>query len=295
MSYREFFKLFIPPFLLVLKNFFFKKKDKLEKSPLPQIEHGSDKIVILGNGPSLLDSISQYKAEILENDKIVVNFFASSDLYEVVRPNIYVFADPAFFSVPEELKDSINKLLQDIKRKTTWPIKFFIPSTARNAVLIPLLQENKYISINFYFSGWQDIGKKTKFEAWDENLIHPPAQNVLNVAIYLALYWGYKETYLIGADSSFLEDLRVDQNTNELFTIDRHFYDNKKVYSDKKLIESKRGRVMNNWTLHDLIHAYGRMFEHYYELKQYADYKGLKVYNASEYSWINVFERRKLR
>lgn len=38
-----------------------------------------------------------------------------------------------------------------------------------------------------------------------------------------------------------------------------------------------------------------QMFEYSYDLKEYADYKGLKVYNASEYSWINVFERKKLK
>ena len=121
-------------------------------------------------------------------------------------------------------------------------------------------------------------------------------QNVLNVGLYLSLFWGYKETYLIGADSTFLEDLRVDQDTNELYTIDTHFYKNKDVYVDKSFYDSqKRGRSRSDWTLHDLIYAHGRMFEYYYALKQYAEYKGLKIYNASEYSWINCFERRKLR
>ena len=129
----------------------------------------------------------------------------------------------------------------------------------------------------------------------DKNYTCPTFQNVMNVAIYLSLFWGYPETYLIGVDMSSLEDIRVDQETNELFSIDRHFYNNKDIYSDKKLFDEKRGRIRSDWKLHEYIYAFGRMFECFYELKKYADYKGLKVYNASEYSWINVFERKKLK
>lgn len=49
------------------------------------------------------------------------------------------------------------------------------------------------------------------------------------------------------------------------------------------------GRVRSDWKLQELIYAYARMFEYYADLKEYADCKGLKVYNASEYSWINCF------
>ena len=34
----------------------------------------------------------------------LANFFASSSYYELLQPNIYVFADPAFFDVPENQK-----------------------------------------------------------------------------------------------------------------------------------------------------------------------------------------------
>ena len=292
MAIKDIIKLFLPPIVLKIKSW--GQRNKLHESPLPQIEHHSDKMIIIGNGPSLNITVNRYKEQILSCDRIAVNFFAASDLYEELKPNIYVFADPAFFNSPDNQKKSVENLFNSLISRTIWPLHIIIPLSAKDALSVTKLHQNQNICIDYYYDGWNDIGKMNKFEAWNRNLIVPPAQNVLNVALYLSLFWNYEETYLIGADSSFLEDLRVDQETNELFTIDTHFYNNEKVYSDKDLFHKTKGRVRSDWTLHELIYAHGRMFEYYYELKQYADYKGLKVYNASDYSWINVFERKNL-
>ena len=296
MTVISFVKLFVPPVVYQIKQWCKGLCVKSTKSPLPQVVNHSEKMIIIGNGPSLRTSVDLYKDEIIANDRIAVNYFASSDLYEIIKPNIYVFADPAFFNVTEKERESIKSLFENLSIKTTWPMHIIVPMSARNAPLLLELHTNKNIVVDSYFDGFQNVGEISKFEAWDKNLIEPPAQNVLNVAIYLSLYWGYKETYLIGADSSFFEDLRVDQETNELYTIDTHFYKNSELQNERSFYDSKnRGRSRKEWKLHDLIYAHGRMFEFYSDLKDYADYKGLKIYNASEYSWINVFERKKLK
>ena len=296
MNKKELIKLFVPPVLIKVVHYLVNRGKKKIISPLPQIIHKSEKIIIIGNGPSLTLSVEKYKDQIMENDRIAVNFFASSNLYEILRPNIYVFADPAFFFIPDNQKNAIGTLINNIVTKTSWDMQMIIPFSACDAPMVTSLRQNNRIKIDFYINFKQYYLGKSEFDAWNDNIIGPPAQNVLNVAIYLALFWGYKETYLIGADSSFLEDLRVDQETNELYTIDTHFYRNKEVHSDHQFYDKKeRGRSRADWKLHELIYAHGRMFEYYEKLKKYADYKGLKVYNASEYSWINVFERKKLK
>lgn len=294
MNVKQIIRLFLPPIYYKAKEKICPAKENIDDSPLPKINKNTNRVIIIGNGPSLNETVEKYKDEIVKYDRICVNYFASSGLYEVLKPNIYVFADPAFFWVPENQVNSMKVLFDNIVNKTTWPLHVFIPSGAKEAPTLLEFKKNKNITIDFYNSTNQDVGKMSKFEAWDKNLIAPPAQNVLNVCIYLSLFWNYKETYIIGADSSFLEDIRVDQETNELFSIDSHFYKQSQVYSDTKLFDKSRGRIRSDWKLHELIHAYARMFEYYYELKEYADYKGLKVYNASEYSWINCFERKKL-
>lgn len=295
MDKKDFLKLFIPPIILKLKNW---RRDHpaLTASPLPQLDNKAERMLLIGNGPSLNESVSKYKEDILKCDRMATNSFASTPLYEEIKPNFYLFADPAFFDVPENQKETITKLFDALLNKTTWPLLMIVPSSAKNAPLLTQLNRNPKIKVICYFEGWQNVGRLSKFEAWDKNLIGPPAQNVLNVGLYLSLFWGYRETYLIGADSTFFEDLRVDQDTNELYTIDTHFYNNKEIYIDKKFYDSqKRGRSRSDWKLHELIYAHGRMFEYYEMLRQYADHKGLKVYNACEYSWINCFERKKLK
>ena len=284
-------KIFLPSFIKRHKN---KHKEEEETCVLSQIEHRSDKMVIIGNGPSLNRSIDKYYSEILACDKMVVNEFGATDLFEKLKPGIYVLADPAYFTLPDDFKDSVLSLFDKIASKVTWPMRVIVPLRFKGAKSLDILSRNDHICFDFYFDRCRDVGKKTKFEAWDENLIEPPAQTVLNTCLYLSLYWNYKETYLIGADTSFLESLRIDQETNDIYIAKSHFYQDEEVY-EQNYYEKDKGAKMTGWTLHDLIWAYGNMFKMYAELKEYADYKGLKVYNASEYSWINVFERKKVK
>lgn len=296
MRLKKIIKLLIPPIIPKLaRKMRGTTKVSLMESPLPQIKHHSEKMVLIGNGPSLTKSVELYKNEIIKHDRIAANFFASSDYYEQLQPNFYLFADPAFFEVPDNQKQSIAALFDALIKKTCWPLDLIVPYASKGAPLLDTLKKNSNIHVDYFFTSEQDIGDLPKYEAWDKNYTCPPYQNVMNLAIYLSLYWGFPETYLVGVDMSSLEDIRVDQETNELFSIDRHFYNNKDVYTDKKLFDDRRGRIRSDWKLHEYIYAFGRMFEYFYDLKKYADYKGLKVYNASEYSWINVFERKKLK
>lgn len=286
---------YTPPIIMQRLEKMRNRRLKFPPSPIPVFPDRADKMILIGNGPSLSKSVELYKDEILRYDRLAVNFFALSDLYEVLRPNYYLFVDPAFFEIPDNQRDTIHRLIDVIVTKTSWHLRLCAPLGVENTPLVNALKKNSNIEFVYYFGGERNIGELSIYEAWDRNLICPPNRNSLNVGLYLALYWGYTETFFIGLDMSSLEDIRIDQETNELFSIDTHFYNNKKVYSDKKLFDTNRGRIRSDWKLHEYIYAFGKMFENFYDLNMYAQYKGLKVYNASEYSWVNCFERRKLR
>lgn len=261
---------------------------------LKQIERHSDKMVVIGNGPSLNSTMEKYWDAILEYDTMVVNEFGATDFYEKTKPGIYVFSDPVYYTLPYDLSDSLLSLFDVIIKKTCWPLRIIFPLSAEGSKSVDILLQNKFITIDFFNDKCKELEGKKAFEAWDRNLVAPPSQTVLNTCLYLSLFWNYKETYLIGADTSFLEDIRVDQQTNEIYLMNSHFYQNDRVYTDK-FYSADKGVKMSGWTLHDLIFAFGNMFKSYAQLKEYADYKGLKIYNASEYSWINVFERKKIK
>lgn len=294
MRVRSFVKLFIPP---IIMEMFYTLRDrftKIEDNPLPQIEHGSKEFIVIGNGPSFKETLARYQDKMLGKDMVVVNSFASTEAYELLKPSFYLMTDPIFYSIPEYCKNTIWNDINNICEKTMWPMYVILLSWGKGRPIAEALSRNKNIQVVFLQNNHIIPNKMSQYEAWDKNFTVPHGQTVLNTALYLGLYWNYKEIYLIGADSSFFEDIRIDQNTNEIWTIDSHFFDNNKIYKDKGFFDKSKGLLRDDIALHELIFRYGRMFEDYYELEKYAQYKGAKVYNASEYSWINVFERKKL-
>ena len=167
-----------------------------------------------------------------------------------------------------------------------------LPLKAKNGYATSCFVQNMNLRILFYEDGNRIQKNVSIFEAWDKNLIAPPGQTVLNAAVWLGIYWGYKETYLIGADTSFVADLHVDQETNIVYSIDTHFYSSKEVALDD--FDEKNNRRTFGTKLHEEYFSAGIALQDYWRLREYADWKGVKIYNASEYSWIDAFERKKL-
>lgn len=286
---------FVPPVLL---NVWRKHKPvRMPQSPLLKQDKSGESIVLIGNGPSLNRTIELYGDDILKRDCLVVNDFALTDYYERFKPNYYLLVDPAYFIENSTLKKTVNNLIEQIITKTSWPMLLCVPLSAKETKTVKRIGENNpQISLTYFDNTPRKLGKLTKYELWDRNLTAPPMQNCMNVSVYLALYWGYSESYLVGVDMTALEEIRVDQETNELFSIDKHFYESTAICADNGIYDKKQRRILSDeWTLHEYLYAFGKTFEGFYELSKYAEYKGLKVYNACEYSWINCFERKKLK
>lgn len=291
MSIKKNIRLFIPPLYYKLKE---RKRNRALKvnAPLPMRKRKGDRFIVVGNGPSLNKSLELYRDEICSTECLMVNFSASTPLYEQIKPSVYALSDEGWFN-SEGISNSTIRLIECIRDKTTWPLTIVIPKKFSNWWALDELSKNSNIESVFEAGSWLKMPEDVLFEAFDKNVCHPPSYTVLTYSLYLSLYWGYKETYLIGADTSFIKDAYVDQETNQLFTIDTHFYDNSKVRPDG-LCSAKYGRPFNK-TMLDLAEQYHSVFYEYNLLARYAQWKGLKVYNASEFSMIDCFERKKLR
>lgn len=292
MRYRQFIELFIPPICYKAKKYLFPKPER-EWNPLPKFSREGDKVIIVGNGPSLNKTMELYDDILRKAPCMMVNFAANTELYERIKPSIYLLVDPAWYNPTEKLQTIVESCIDAIVCKTVWPMTIVMPNRAKESHAVQRFKENANLRILFYEDGWQLPKGMSKFEAWDKNLIYPPAQTVLNTAVWLSIYWGYKETYLVGADTSWHAELKMDQETNELYTIDTHFYGNKAVYGE--LYDEKQNRRPIGTKLHEELFAEATALKEYCELREYAEWKGVKVYNASEYSWIDAFERKKLK
>lgn len=281
----------IPPIF----SLFYHKMRRVElcESPLQTPTKKTKRLIIIGNGPSLTQSLEKYKSNILESDRMAANYFAASDYYLDVKPNYYVFADPMFFKDESEIGPAIHRLLDIIILKTNWPIMMIVPICANMSYFVQSLKKNTNITLNFFNSTNQDIRGMSKFDAWDKNFLSPPCINVLNVSVYLSIFWRYAEVFLIGADTSFISNLRVDQTNNKLYSIEEHFYSNTDVYKDDSYLDKTERRYIPEH-LHEELGCIKECLYNYVELSQYAISRGVNVYNASEYSWIDAFERKKL-
>ena len=107
--------------LLYVFNF---NKNKLQKDEF-------DNIVIVVNGPSFSkDYKSNIFREKLKNYKLMVlNNFASSKLFEILKPSYYVILDNDVFCENQTVRvENLKKqILKNLLNKTSWKLQLFVP------------------------------------------------------------------------------------------------------------------------------------------------------------------------
>lgn len=85
--------LFIPPIYYKVRNRLFTKKLPVAH-PLPIHERKGDRMIVIGNGPSLKKTVELYLPELKENECVMVNFAAMTDLFLQLKPTTYLLVDP---------------------------------------------------------------------------------------------------------------------------------------------------------------------------------------------------------
>jgi hypothetical protein len=244
---------------------------------------------VLGNGPSLKKTLEESLDVLKSTVCVCVNYFVNTEYYTRIKPLVYVLADPMFFCpVADHNTEEMNiKMWHELIEKTTWKMDFIVSSQYRNNDRVCRLRDNKNINVLFFnqldCSSFRN--KKMQFVLFNKNKLAPPAQTVLNTALYMCIFWRYKNIVLIGADTSWHEELKVNQKTNVLFFENKHFYETKGMllYKDvKKTIPEKT---------YEYFYNIARALELYWLLREYAEFNSVKVYNASSKSYIDAFER----
>lgn len=286
MIIKSFFKLFLPPIFYKIKFISFKEKGSFT-STICDIKNTKEELVILGNGPTLNDTINYHLRNKEKYDWMVVNNFCNTDLFSVIKPKFYLIADPTNLGKLENLSDLLReetlKFAEGLK-SAKWKMNLIVPDFASDCYLIQQVKLNNNISI-YYYNTKNFAKNKSKFSDWDKNLIAPPSQTVLNTCLYLGLFLNFKKIYIHGMDMSWHEDLELDQKTNKLYIIDRHFYGTKRRPAILDVQGFKTAKV------HEYLLCSVRALESFWNLREYADYKNTKVINMSPHSWVDAFDR----
>lgn len=249
----------------------------------------SDTCIIMGNGPSLKTSLKNNPDFFQKHSIFCVNDFATTNEYTLLKPQYYVILDYAFWMSDGEI---VMNTIHALEKKTTWPIQLFVPGIAsKNKRFTELCKKNKNIHLNYFnytvFYGFPSIAHFF----YNKNLAMPQSQNVMVASIFLSINMGFKQTTIIGADHSWHQTLHLDNN-NILCIKDTHFYEDEEKVKYRPF--NKGTHLQETFKLHEIFAAWAKVFYGYILLEQYSKYKNCKIYNASDVTFIDAFERKKL-
>lgn len=251
-----------------------------------QKESQQKRFIVLANGPSLRNEIKKNTNIFFQEDLCVVNYFATTEYYQKLKPKYYVIADPGFWSNSQNSRDYANKVFQCLSL-TTWKCNLFIPYMAFQYVdFVKIFENNTNIQvIPYHINEWKGFPFLTNW-IYTKGLSMPRPQNVVVPCIFNAINMGYKQIDLYGVDHSWTEQICVNEK-NEVCTYDRHFY-------DKGDVELKPWKKLGTqYKMHILLRDLAYMFESYHKLQDYAQFHDVRIINHTQKSFIDAFEREK--
>ncbi|MBD8349066.1 hypothetical protein [Dysgonomonas sp. HGC4] len=285
-------KLFIGNLFLLLsllRQFF--KRNLSFKIKMPIAE--TNEIIILGNGPSLTESLTKYEDLLKQKDIAVVNFFPLSPSFCLLTPKFLVLTDSAFWEndLSEDVLRKIDRMGQILIEQVDWHLTIFLPYISHRASRFKnIILQNSRISLKYYNSASSPHGHKyLQHFFYKKNILMPVAQNVLIAAIFLSIQMRYPIVEILGADHSWLSELSVLPD-NILYIRDTHFYDKEinytPFYSNK--IKGETFKV------NEVLSILSITFSSYWKLNAYAKDQNITIYNCTENSFIDAFERKRL-
>lgn len=238
---------------------------------------GHNRLIIMGNGPSLRQTIAENIDILKSNDSLAVNFAANAPEFFEIKPKYYVLADPHFFANRDN--EAVARLYENLA-KTDWQMTLFIPNS-QDVTLPENITVEKFNMVGI--EGWQWLQNA----AFDACRAMPRPRNVLIASIMVAIFKGYKEIYIVGADHSWLKTISVNSN-NEVVSVQPHFY------KEEKKEVTRVNNEYASYSLHQIIYSFYVAFRAYHQIRRYADARGIQIYNSTPESFIDAFERKPL-
>ncbi|MFD2522638.1 hypothetical protein [Emticicia soli] len=235
---------------------------------------------ILGNGPSLNTSLERDIEFIKSLELFAVNLFSVTEQYTQLKPRNYFILDMSFLNPNHVCKNGLQHMASD----TTWEMNLYMPFQMYNSAYFQsFFKDTPNIKLVPY--NYTIVTGFTWLKHWffKRGLGTPQCQNVLVGTLFYAVNMGFKEIYIFGADHSWHEMIRLDDDNN-LVVSDKHFFQQKDF---DIAVKEKSYMSQQLFSLHKAFYGYE-------VVGQYAQALGVKIYNASARSFIDVFEKIKV-
>lgn len=244
--------------------------------------HRDRPLVILGNGPSLSDTLARHGDYIARHtDSMAVNFAGNTPEFRKLRPQYYILADPHFFNNPDDV--NVARLIGNLS-SVDWPMTLFLPFAARKKCT---LAPTEFLTIEYYNAVGIEGFRWLEDWAISHRRGMPRPRNVLIPAIMTGIGMGYREIYITGADHTWTSTLTVDDE-NHVVSVQPHFYKE----DDKEV--SRIRREYHKYPLHSILYSFYLAFKAYHRIEKYALSRGIAIYNATPSSMIDAFPRKSL-
>lgn len=241
------------------------------RKALPMQAEQKEPIHILMNGSSLNDTIYYVKKE---PGKVLMCNFALSYMQTMkvdIRPDYYCFIDPAYKDLSRSDVNDLYNVLQSYA--------YNLDVYSDRAILDRLkITNSNILTHSVYYNPCPDYrGKKERYFL-KKNMASFRWQNVVIMALYIAIQLGYKKIYLHGADLTYLKSIKV--SSENIISYDyEHYYEKKKTVENNSLNMKMRYKIL-------FI-----IYQELYQLRDYADDLGVSIINMSSESLIDCFER----
>ena len=242
--------------------------------------HAGERCFILGNGPSLRDVDLSLLA-----DEFVFscNRFSKIKDYKKAKTNIHVWADPAFFGLYDANKLEEEALWANYRAIAEEAPLCFVPVFAHDFVCKNKLEH--LLNINYLFDLIPIL--LTPFQDISYDLCAPVSRAycVVQEAIIIALYMGFKEIYLLGCDETtiipYIETLlKQDISVSH-------------AYDDDPLAELIKMQ-MKHYSISDKFCLQYGLFFAYKKFNDLCLKKGVKLINCSSRTIITEIPRMDL-
>ncbi|MDR0559880.1 MAG: hypothetical protein LBG92_06890 [Prevotellaceae bacterium] len=254
-----------------------------------RIKKNHERCILMGNGPSLIQSMEDNKESLHDVDIIAVNNMALSAEYVKYKPDVYILCDGSYWFEAtldpgksfDSFKNDVIEFYQQLVDKTTWTLQLYIPYKAKKeAVIKEILSQNANIRLHYYNKTRFEGCKRINYFIYSKQWGMPRAQNILLASLMLLIYSQYKEIYLAGADSDWMKSIWVDEQ-NKVRLDDFHYYN---TDGEKRILPTK---------MYEQCASFYITFKNYIDISAFAQIMNVKIINLNPLSFIDAFEKRK--
>lgn len=245
--------------------------------------------VILGNGPSLKESLTTHADFLQGKSTMCTNDFIDSPFFNEIKPDYYIFMDPVYWA--RQASPRFQSLFHHYVERLSiinWPLIIILPTAAKQwSYFQDIPKLNKNIAIRYVNTTHVKGPRWLRFWLYNVNLAMPLMHNVLVAATYLAIHLKFKRIYLLGGDHSWFKNLTITKK-NLLTVTNMRAHDQESAKSEPFYQDSEETQP---YQMHTFFLWLTNIFQGYHELEKYARTTKSHIFNASASTFIDSFER----